>query len=185
MLLFDQKEAAAPEAAAPEVAAPVIWPGILPGIIDTRYRCHRVYAAIQSEGSRSSGSRCTCDLTWHTARNNWYTLPLSLHVCCYPIKGSRSSRSRCTCDLTWHTARNNWCTLPLSPRVCCYPFKRWPGMSCPPLSYWHGCQLNMLPFIFFTILLFFFITKSRARLLCFFCFLKMKKYPVASRYFFS
>jgi hypothetical protein len=28
-------------------------------------------------------------------------------------------------------------------------------MSCPPLSYWHGCQLNMLPFIFFTILLFF------------------------------
>jgi len=31
----------------------------------------------------------------------------------------------------------------------------------------------------------FFITKSRARLLCFFCFLKMKKYPVASRYFFS
>ena len=143
MLLFDQKEAAAPE-----VAAPVIWPGILPGIIDTRYRCHRVYAAIQSEGSRSSGSRCTC-------------------------------------DLTWHTARNNWCTLPLSPRVCCYPFKRWPGMSCPPLSYWHGCQLNMLPFIFFTILLFFFITKSRARLLCFFCFLKMKKYPVASRYFFS
>ena len=119
-----------------------------PEIIDALYRCHCTYAAIRSEGSRSSGSRCTCNLTWHTARNNWYTLPLS-------------------------------------PRVCCYPFKRWPGMACPPLSYWHGCQLNMLPFIFFTILLFFFITKSRARLLCFFCFLKMKKYPVASRYFFS
>ena len=42
MLLSNQKEAAAPE-----VAAPVIWPGILPGIIDTRYRCHCTFAAIR------------------------------------------------------------------------------------------------------------------------------------------
>ena len=41
-----------------------------PEIIDALYRCHCTYAAIRSEGSRSSGSRCTCDLTWHTARNN-------------------------------------------------------------------------------------------------------------------
>ena len=52
MLLSNQKEAAAPE-----VAAPVIWPGILPGIIDARYRCHRVYAAIQSKGSRACPAR--------------------------------------------------------------------------------------------------------------------------------